>query len=441
MKQRTACLALAVIGLASLAHAQRPAAARAAPKTPAPTEILFQAFPWNADVNGQKHVWYRHVTEQVPELVAAGVTHVWYPPSSRSVAPQGYMPGDLYDLGHGDELGDNRTLYGNLEELKRSLQVMKRRGIVPVMDAVLNHRTASHQEDGVWNVFHHASGKAWWERWALCAGDYGGSGAADSGSDFGAAPDVDHTNPKVREDYLEWLRWMRDEVGFQGVRFDFTKGYAADYAREYAAVFEDHFSVGELWTSMNYDGDQLLPDQDTHRQQLADWVDGTQGEVATFDFTTKGLLQEALATDRFHWLRASDGRARGFLGWWPDRSVTFVDNHDTGSEQGHWPFPAAKVLPGYAYVLTHPGTPTIFWDHLLRWGEGHRETITRLARLRHEQGLNRRSKLEILRAEEGLYAARVDGKVAVKLGSKPWSPGEGYQLALSGHGFAVWTRE
>ena len=28
------------------------------------------------------------------------------------------------------------------------------------------------------------------------------------------------------------------------------------------------------------------------------------------------------------------------LGWWPSRAVTFLDNHDTGSTQAHWPFPA-----------------------------------------------------------------------------------------------------
>ena len=29
----------------------------------------------------------------------------------------------------------------------------------------------------------------------------------------------------------------------------------------------------------------------------------------------------------------------GVMGWWPERSVTFLENHDTGSSQMHWPFP------------------------------------------------------------------------------------------------------
>ena len=32
-------------------------------------------------------------------------------------------------------------------------------------------------------------------------------------------------------------------------------------------------------------------------------------------------------------LRDGGGRAPGLIGWFPDMSVTFVDNHDTGSTQ------------------------------------------------------------------------------------------------------------
>lgn len=41
----------------------------------------------------------------------------------------------------------------------------------------------------------------------------------------------------------------------------------------------------------------------------------------------------------------------GMIGWWPSRAVTFLDNHDTGSTQAHWPFPQHslhQVLPAPA---------------------------------------------------------------------------------------------
>lgn len=427
--------------LPRLALALAAALAASAVASPPRTEVLFQGFTWDAKVDGQEARWYRHLGSKAEALARLGVTHVWYPPVSRSVAPQGYLPGDWYDLGFPQGKHAGPTFYGTAAELKASLRAFKQRGIAPVADAVLNHRCASHREDGVWNVFHHASGGARWERWALAAGDYAGTGAPDTGADFHAAPDIDHENPRVRADIAAWLKWMRDEIGFEGLRFDFTKGYAPGFVREYARAFGEGLMVGEYWTSMGYDGGSLHPDQDGHRQQLADWVDGTQGEVSTFDFTTKGLLQEACRRGEYWRLRAADGRAAGFLGWWPGRAVTFVDNHDTGSTQAHWPFPEDKVIEGYAYILTHPGLPTVFYDHLFSWGPDLARRIAKLVRLRHQQGLHAESSLEILCAEQDLYAARIGGDTVMKLGARPFSPGEGWQLATSGPNYAVWTRQ
>jgi alpha-amylase len=53
---------------------------------------------------------------------------------------------------------------------------------------------------------------------------------------------------------------------------------------------------------------------------------------------------------------------------WPSRAITFIDNHDTGSTLNHWPFPNNHLQEGYAYILTHPGTPCVFYDHLYAEG-------------------------------------------------------------------------
>lgn len=59
--------------------------------------------------------------------------------------------------------------------------------------------------------------------------------------------------------------------------------------------------------------------------------------------------------------------------------MTFVDNHDTGSTQNHWPFVQDRVGAGYAYILTHPGIPCVFWDHIFTWGAELRNIIHTLA--------------------------------------------------------------
>ncbi|MFS7904671.1 putative alpha-amylase [Helianthus anomalus] len=43
---------------------------------------------------------------------------------------------------------------------------------------------------------------------------------------------------------------------------------------------------------------------------------------------------------------------------------------------GHWPFPRDKLMQGYAYILTHPGTHVIFYDHFYDFGL--RDVITGL---------------------------------------------------------------
>ena len=80
-----------------------------------------------------------------------------------------------------------------------------------------------------------------------------------------------------------------------------------------------------------------------------------------------------------------------------------------GSTQQHWPFPENRIALGYAYLFTHPGNPTIFWDHY--FNNSHcRDTIDQLIGLRKRNGLNAKSSIEILAAEHDFYVARIDNK-------------------------------
>ena len=48
--------------------------------------------------------------DQAEDLAKIGITCIWLPPPTDSVSPQGYMPGDLYNL---------NSKYGSQEDLKR----------------------------------------------------------------------------------------------------------------------------------------------------------------------------------------------------------------------------------------------------------------------------------------------------------------------------------
>lgn len=150
----------------------------------------------------------------------------------------------------------------------------------------------------------------------------------------------------------------------------------------------------------------------------------------------------------------SQGRPPGLLGMWPSRAVTFIENHDTGaapettlmahelnmqradlcmawhvvtvlrlharalqacpgrhfsivmccsglclmarercagSTLNHWPFPADHLHAGYCYIITHPGSPCIFYDHFVAEGLG--QSIRELIAVRQKMRIQCRSKV------------------------------------------------
>ena len=82
-----------------------------------------------------------------------------------------------------------------------------------------------------------------------------------------------------------------------------------------------------------------------------------------------------------------------------------------GSTQQHWPFPEHRIPLGYAYLFTHPGNPTIFWDHY--FNSNHRDVLDQLIALRKRNGLHAKSSVEILAADHDFYVARIDNKCAM----------------------------
>ncbi|HBC73874.1 MAG TPA: alpha-amylase [Candidatus Wallbacteria bacterium] len=404
--------------------------------------IMLQSFGWDSMNNSQKSKWYDLIAARAADIGEAGFTLVWFPPPTNSVSQQGYLPTDYYNLG----TDAAPTFYGNLNSLANAIYKLHENKVLALADIVINHRCAGKQdENGLWNVYQFTSGKASWDKNMICGDDrqFNGRGANDSGDTYSAAPDIDHTNQQVQKDIIEWMKWLKSNVKFDGWRYDYVKGYAPKFVGVYDDATVPKFSVGELWTSLNYGKGSSLReppayDQDFHRQQLCDWLDGAGKTAATFDFTTKGILQYAVFGEYWR-LRDKDGKAAGLIGWWPDRAVTFIDNHDTGSKQQHWPFPNDKVMIGYAYILTHPGIPCVFWEHYYDWNL--KEPIKKLMAVRKSCGITSASKLQIVKAEVNLYVAVIDSKVAVKLGPGNWSPGEGFKLLASGSDYAVWQKQ
>ncbi|CAH9078022.1 unnamed protein product [Cuscuta epithymum] len=412
--------------------------------------VLFQGFTWTS-IN-QQGGWWNWLLTKVPDLANAGVTHVWLPPASnsRDGDPQGYMPKRMYDL--------DTSKYGNKQELKKLIDAFHAKGIKCVADIVLNHRAGERANtDGKINLFEGGTPdtKLDWGASEICGDDavFGGTGNPDTGEPWGDAPDIDHRSVKVQTEISDWMNWLKSEVGFEGWRFDFVKGY--DFVKGFAAVkiymdnTKPNFAVGELWNSLS-PGKVPKPDynQDAHRNELVQWVKNAGGVATAFDFTTKGILQAALNSTELWRLKDSNGKPSGMIGVLPQNAVTFIDNHDTWS-QNLWPFTTAntdeenhaRVVQGYAYILTHPGIPSVFYDHFFDWGL--KDPISTLISIRKRNGITETSGVEILAADADLYIAKINGNVIVKIGPngdlKNLVPSN-YVLATSGKDFAVWEK-
>ncbi|XP_015689737.2 alpha-amylase 3, chloroplastic [Oryza brachyantha] len=388
-------------------------------------EILCQGFNWESHKSGK---WYVELGSKAKELSSMGFTIIWSPPPTDSVSPEGYMPRDLYNL---------NSRYGTMEELREVVKTFHEAGMKVLGDAVLNHRCAQFQnKNGVWNIF---GGRLNWDDQAVVADDphFQGRGNKSSGDNFHAAPNIDHSQEFVRNDLKEWLCWMRKEVGYDGWRLDFVRGFWGGYVKDYLEASEPYFAVGEYWDSLSYTYGEMDYNQDAHRQRIVDWINATNGTAGAFDVTTKGILHSALERSEYWRLSDEKGKPPGVLGWWPSRAVTFIENHDTGSTQGHWRFPFGMELQGYVYILTHPGTPAVFYDHI--FSHLHPE-IAKLISIRRRQKIHCRSKIKILKAEGNLYAAEIDERVTMKIGGGHFEPSGpiNWVVAAEGQDYKVW---
>ncbi len=402
-------------------------------------DVLFQAFDWNVQNQPAGQTWYDVVSQNRNAIKDAGIDMIWMPPPSNSAAPQGYLPRELYDF---------NSAYGTETQLRNLINQYHALDIKVLSDIVINHRVGTNDAVTFTNPA--------WPTFFITADDEGrnfvnfpvefsingdyvpGTALKSDGSNgtFAAARDIDHRNPAVRAEIITWMNFLKNDIGFDGWRYDFVHGYDPIYNKEYNDATNPYFAVGELLESS--------------RVQTNNFVNFAQQSSSAFDFNTKVSLQNALRDNNLSYLRDFAGNPSGMIGINPTKSVTFLDNHDTGEAQqccgSGYVFPGGEtnLRKGYAYILTHPGNPAVFWTHFFDGGSGVRNAIKDLIAIRKSVRVFSGSTINIVEARNNLYAAYIDGRsgtIAMKLGSGDWSPnGNGWVLQTSGNDYAVWTQ-
>lgn len=369
------------------------------------SSVILQTYNWNSWRHHNKS-FYNYIASKSHDIKKAGIDTIWLPPCSKSVSPQGYLPLNLYDL---------NSEYGNEESLISCIKAYKDKNITVLGDIVINHRCAEFQNhEGIYNVF---GGKLPWDDTAIVSNDvaFKGKGNYSEFPLFHGAPNIDHSQKFVRDDLTQWMLWLKNNIGFDGFRFDFMTGIDPEHMKDYFSRIDTNICVGEYWDSMEYENHVLKYNQNAHRQRMIDWIDNTNKVPYVFDQTTKGVLQEALEKNEFWRLADENNQPPGVMGWWKEKCITFLDNHDTHHKsQNLWPFPCEFVVEGYAYILTHPGTPMICWDDLKT--SGLNNILLFFIQLRKDYKITSCSTVNIITADDTIYSAVIDEKIKVTIG-------------------------
>ena len=333
--------------------------------------VLLQAFYWNCpSAENQQGTWWTYLQSKLPAIQAAGFTAMWLPPASKAAnlfgAPSmGYDPYDYFDLGEFNQRGSVGTWFGVKADLVALIAAAHTASLQVYADIVINHNNGGDASevnpiDGQtrWTIFDPVSGKFPRDWRCFHPSTFQ---VVDEYPPFGGMPQLCHQNPLVYSAMMDYAQRMIEEIGYDGFRFDYVKGFGPWMIKALAErrfvkpsnTYYKPFCVGEYW-----DGEVSI-DQ---------WLDlansYNDNPVSAFDFPLRYHLKDMCDTFGYdlRGLLAQDT----VMTTEPDCAVTFVDNHDTTQNAGDAVI--HDKLLAYAFILTHPGYPCVFWLDYFNYG-------------------------------------------------------------------------
>jgi len=337
-------------------------------------------------------------------IARAGFTALWLPPANKAADQRsmGYDPYDYYDLGEFDQKGGVPTWFGTKDDLLDLIKSAHSHGINVYADLVINHNSGADSQElnpidkqMHWTKFTPKSGRFprdWkcfhpnaYETW--------------DNEEFAGMPDLCHRHPYVYTEMINYARWLLEEIGFDGFRYDMVKGYGGWMVRsiqELRALRDRKsfkpYAVGECWDSNRTIGEWL--------DETNAWSDNPAG---AFDFPLRWRLGNLCDSYGFSLRTLAE---HGVLMWErPGQAVTFVENHDVVRDH---PIINDKLL-AYAFILTHEGYPCVFWQDYFNWDLAKPDTCNGIEALVRTHERNAAGPTQVLCAEDDLYIMQRPG--------------------------------
>ena len=407
-------------------------------------DVMLQAFYYESttDKGHGRTKWVDHLNGNngsSAEEIGQWFDLVWLPPMSKSEGGMGYHPTN-YGVLNGD--------WGTDTKLKQLITTLHQNGARVVADIVINHAGAQ---------------EGWCDFKSYTFGTYGtftpdgsyicntdevntsapttacrgyATGNADDGygneANYASARDWDHKNTNVQNMFKAYLNWLRNEIKVDGFRYDYCKGFHHSHINDYNTAAKAYFSVMEYW--------------DGNVETLKYHLNDAGKNTAAFDFNMKyNAFNDGIASENYCALKGAGLPGAGYARY----AVTFVDSHDTyqrGSDSefcgngNSMTICKDKIKQCYAYMLSMPGVPCVFWPHWVTF----KEQLKPLINARYKTGVHSESSVSD-ECGNGYYKATItgtNGEIRLLLGPNSGynSTPSGYTLAGKGTNYGVYYK-
>lgn len=392
--------------------------------------VMLQGFYWDSWDDSQ---WI--TLEKQANDLATSFDLIWIPQSGNcGGTSMGYD--DLWWFNNYD------SSFGNEKQLRSMIKTFKEKGLGTIADVVINHRrNISSWVDFPKETYNGETyemlstdicsddDKGETKKWADQNG-YSLSSNKDTGEGWDGMRDLDHKSDNVQRIVKAYLKFLLNDLGYTGFRYDMVKGYKGEYTKLYNEDSKPKFSVGECW-----DGTSTI----------RKWIDATEKTSAAFDFQFRYTVRNAF--NNSNWIKLSQQNE----GNWPlvsssyengayrQYAVTFVENHDTEKRSNAAQDPLKKdTLAANAFMLAMPGTPCVFLKH---W-QTYKAEIKAMIEARKLAGITNTSTYSRYSSPNvtTYYANTIDDKLMVVVGntSKLTPETDKWTMILSGYHYAYY---
>lgn len=395
--------------------------------------VMLQGFYWDSF----KETKWATLEKQAAEL-GNYFSLVWLPQSGNcgDGKSMGYNP--LY-------YWNQNSSFGTEAELRSLIKTFNANGIGTIADVVVNHRgTMTNWVDFPAETYNGVTYQML--PTDICADDDGGetkkwaskngyqlSANNDTGEGWSGMRDLDHKSTNVQKCVKAYTKYLVDDLGYTGFRYDMVKGFSASYVADYNNHAGVQFSIGENFGNV---------------EEAKRWIDGAKYNgtrmSAAFDFQFHYTLAKAVKEKNWTYLNAKAYHLVSSGSEYNRYAVTFVENHDTQyrspSETGSEAI-SSDIRACNAYLLAMPGTPCVFLKHWI----DYKKDIKMMIEARKLAGITNTSTYTNMRQERGLSAIAVRGEgnkmllAVVGPDAATYTPTAAFRKLCEGEGYVYYV--